>query len=338
MAFWSWSRTAASNATADNTINWAEGQSPSSINDSARAMMARLADWRQDVSGTITTGGTSTAYTVTSNQTFDTLAHLDGAMIGFIPHVTNGTAPTLNVDGLGAKGLRFGPTTRASEIQSGVLIQGTPYVATYVNADSSFYIQNSFNNTYGVPVGGIVPYLASTPPSSSFALLYGQAISQATYVVLYATIGPNAFGTDSGGNFSLPDLRGRAIFGLDNMGGSTAGRITAAGGSFDGTVIGGSGGAQTHTLTQAELPAFKPGITITDPSHSHLLTNGLSPISTNAGAIYISGGSSGGGVSQTTIQANTTGITAAFTSNLGSGNGHTIVPPAMTLPFIVRVI
>ena len=37
-----WSRTAASNATADSSINWAEGQSPSSVNDSARAMMARI--------------------------------------------------------------------------------------------------------------------------------------------------------------------------------------------------------------------------------------------------------------------------------------------------------
>ena len=78
MAFWKWSRTASSNATADSTINWAEGMAPSAVNDSARAMMARLAEWRDDVSGTITTGGTSTAYTVTSNQGFDTLAHLNG--------------------------------------------------------------------------------------------------------------------------------------------------------------------------------------------------------------------------------------------------------------------
>jgi hypothetical protein len=29
---------------ADNTINWAEGMAPSAVNDSARAMMARLAE------------------------------------------------------------------------------------------------------------------------------------------------------------------------------------------------------------------------------------------------------------------------------------------------------
>jgi len=76
MAFWSWSKAPAGNATADPTINWAEGQSPSSVNDSARAMMARVAEWRDDVSGGITSGNTSTAYTLTSNQGFDTLAHM----------------------------------------------------------------------------------------------------------------------------------------------------------------------------------------------------------------------------------------------------------------------
>ena len=90
MAFWKWSRTASSNATADNTVNWAEGMAPSAVNDSARAMMARLAEWRDDVSGTITTAGSSTAYTVASNQGFDNFADMNGAMIAFVPHTTNG--------------------------------------------------------------------------------------------------------------------------------------------------------------------------------------------------------------------------------------------------------
>lgn len=43
MSLWQWSTTAANNATADPSINWAEGQAPSTVNDSARAMMAALA-------------------------------------------------------------------------------------------------------------------------------------------------------------------------------------------------------------------------------------------------------------------------------------------------------
>src|SRR5690242_7615980 len=107
LPFFNWSRTAASNATADSTVNWSEGQAPSSINDSARAMMASTAAFRDDIAGAIVTGGTSTAYTVTSYQVFDTLAHLDGKMIAFTPHATStnavGVDVTLNVDSLGAK-------------------------------------------------------------------------------------------------------------------------------------------------------------------------------------------------------------------------------------------
>lgn len=85
-----WSKTAADNATFDPTVGWAEGMAPSSVNDSARAEMASVAKWRDDISGAITTGGTSTAFTVASNQSFDTLARLNGQMIAFTPHATSG--------------------------------------------------------------------------------------------------------------------------------------------------------------------------------------------------------------------------------------------------------
>lgn len=47
MGLWNWSTTAANNATADPSINWQEGQAPSTVNDSARAMMAAIAAWYQ---------------------------------------------------------------------------------------------------------------------------------------------------------------------------------------------------------------------------------------------------------------------------------------------------
>src|SRR5215475_3631535 len=131
MTLWKWSRSASSNASADATINWAEGQPPSSVNDSARAMMAAAAKYRDDIAGAITTGGTSAAYTVSSYQGFDTLAHLDGQMIAFTPHAGSVATVTLNVDSLGAKPLRSSPGV---ELPSGALIQGTPYVCTYSSA------------------------------------------------------------------------------------------------------------------------------------------------------------------------------------------------------------
>src|SRR5258708_5053642 len=100
MPFWGWAQPGPPNATADPNINWAEGQAPSTVNDSARAMMASLAKYRDDIGGSLLTAGTSSAYTLTTNQVFDTLAHLDGKILVFTPHITNAAGCSLNVDGL----------------------------------------------------------------------------------------------------------------------------------------------------------------------------------------------------------------------------------------------
>src|SRR5437868_7285220 len=166
MTLYKWSQTASADATADSTINWAEGQAPSSINDSARAMMAAAAKYRDDIAGAIVTGGTSTAYTVASYQVFDALAHLNGQMIAFTPHATNGATVTLNVDGLGAKPLRSAPAT---ELLAGMLVQGTPYICIYSNADAAFYLRNFYVSPYSVPLGSSIDYWGSAAPNSAFA-------------------------------------------------------------------------------------------------------------------------------------------------------------------------
>jgi hypothetical protein len=160
MSFWKWSRTAANNATADGSINWAEGQAPSTVNDSARAVMAAAAKYRDDIAGAIVTAGTSAAYTLTSSQSFDTLAHMDGAMLAFTPHTTSGGTCTLNVDGLGAKPLRSSPSV---ELLAGVLVQGTPYTVTYNNSDGAFYLKGFFGAP-GIPLGVALPYFVAVGP------------------------------------------------------------------------------------------------------------------------------------------------------------------------------
>src|SRR6266568_1512414 len=137
MPVYNWSQTAATNATADATINWAEGQAPSSVNDSARALMAAAAKYRDDNNGSLTTGGTSTAYTLTTASVYDTLAHLDGQTLTFKVNATSGAAPTLNVDGLGAKAIN-GATTVA--VATGALISGSTYTVTFRNSTNEFIL------------------------------------------------------------------------------------------------------------------------------------------------------------------------------------------------------
>jgi len=139
MPVYRWSQTASTNGNADPTINFSEGQPPSSLNDSDRAQMAALKMWVDEISGVIATGGTSTAYTVASYSVFDTLAHLNGQMVAFTPHTTSGAAPTLAVDGLTAKPIR---NATGVALPTGALLAGSIYCATYNNTSGEFLLHN----------------------------------------------------------------------------------------------------------------------------------------------------------------------------------------------------
>jgi hypothetical protein len=138
MTFWKWSKTAATNATADSTAPWPEGMAPSQVNDSARAVMAAAAKYRDDTSGALTTGGTATAFTATTNQGFTTLALLDGHRLTLRFSETSGAAPTLNVDGLGAKALQ---TSSGAAIPTGMILDNSVWGVTYDNSIPAFLVQ-----------------------------------------------------------------------------------------------------------------------------------------------------------------------------------------------------
>jgi len=101
-----------------------------------------------------------------------------------------------------------------------------------------------------VPPGTLVPYYGaeSTVPAG-WLLARGQTYDTALYFGLFRVLGSS----------TLPDLRGRVAVGLDNMGGSDAGRLGAA------NTLGGVGGAETVTLTATELPSHTHDIA----SHTH---------------------------------------------------------------------
>ena len=321
MPFWGWSRTAATNATSDALINWQEGQAPSTVNDSGRAMMAGLSAWRDDISGAIATGGTSTAYTLTSYQGFTTLAGMSGQMVAFTPNLTNGATVTLNVDGLGAKALRQAPST---ELLAGVLVAGTPYVATYFNATSEWILQNFYGNPYNTPLGAMLPYTADTAPNSAFILPYGQALSRTTYAPYYALVSTRFGAGDGSTTFNAPDMRGRLIAGYDSMGGSAASRLTTAGGGIDGATIGAVGGAQNRTISTTYLPAS--GLSVPALSVPALSVPALTVPALSVPALSIPSLSVSTSFNQNSITAPVqgfaqTGSAVTITISQGSNNG-----------------
>lgn len=330
MTLYRWSQTASADATADSTINWAEGQSPSSVNDSARAMMAATAKYRDDIAGAIVSGGSPTAYTVSSYQVFDTLARMNGQMIAFTPHATNGATVTLNVDGLGAKPLRAQPGV---ELPAGSLILGTPYVATFNNSDAVWYLHNGAGiaNAYSIPLGAGLDYWGSTTPNSIFAFPIGQAISRTTYATLFAVFG-TTYGTGDGSTtFNLPDKTGR----VSAMKEALATRLTTGGGGVDGGTSGAVGGSQNGTILQANLP----NVNFVVAAGQTVSVSTVSTLGAGGGA-----GSTGIPInaanSITTINSTGTGtVTSTGTAaSGGSGTAFKTVQPTIVCNYILRII
>lgn len=321
--FPAWSKTATANSTADTSINWSEGQSPSTVNDSARAMMAATASYRDDASGSLTLAGLATAYTVTTNQGL-AATPVTGQLLAFVPNLTNGIAPTLTCDGGSAFPIQ---SAAGVAVAAATLVAGSPYTAMFNG--TAWLLRNFFSNPFNIPLGGMMPYLGATAPNSNFALPFGQAISRTTYATLFAMIA-TTFGVGDGTTtFNIPDLRGRLIPGLGNMGGVDAGRITVAGGNFDGTVYGATGGLQNHTLTTSEIPSHNH--TLHDPGHTHT----VGATNANAAGVFANGSSANVGITVPNTGSSVTGITI---DAAGGGGAHTILPPVMVLPYILRII
>lgn len=185
-----------------------------------------------------------------------------------------------------------------------------------------------------LPPGLIAPYGASTAPTG-WLLCDGSAVSRSTYAALFAVLSTE-FGAGNGSTtFNVPDLRGRAAVGLDNLGGTAASRITSAIAGLDGTDLGAAGGDQRlhgHTHTG---PSHTH--TITDPTHAHTNLVG------GSGSGLTSAVGFGDGANTATVGTNfsSTGITATNaggTGNTGStGGGSTQnVQPSLIVGYIIK--
>jgi hypothetical protein len=142
MTVWKWSQTTADNDDADSSINLRENQAPSTYNNAVRAIMAAVRKWWDDLSGNVVTAGTATAITVTSNQGFTSLT--DGIYVRARITTTNGTDPTLAVDGLTATQIQ---TVYGTNIPSGALVAGMIAEFTYDSSADAWIVGGRFGDT-----------------------------------------------------------------------------------------------------------------------------------------------------------------------------------------------
>lgn len=218
--------------------------------------------------------------------------------------VTPFTGPQKNADGsASAPAMTFNSATRTgfykTENGVGVAVNGTQ-VAEFgpggITKGARF-------------IGELITWTRVSPPPLC-VLPYGQTLNRADYPDLWAVAqaeiaAGNTFYNNGNGSttFGIGDLRGRVIAGIDNMGGSPAGRISLGS-------IGSVGGNQTHKLTGYEMPSHFHAANIYDPGHVH-------------GGIPVPGGTGAGnpGVLAITIGASANTAPAGTGVRVNSPNG-----------------
>lgn len=135
---------------------------------------------------------------------------------------------------------------------------------------------------------------------------------------------------------TLPDFRGRVLAGLDDMGTTSADRLSDI---LTSTTLGSSGGAETVALTQANLPAvsFPVNIPAGQGLHGHGTSATLysgSPSNRHSG---IEPGTLLSGPYSISISANTLPAMYGTASSGGSGTAFTIVQPTSVVTLYIKL-
>ena len=176
-----------------------------------------------------------------------------------------------------------------------------------------------------LPVGTVVPWPTATLPSG-FLWCNGQNVSRVTYSGLFAAIGTIYGVGDGSTTFSLPDMRGRTLVGVDTMGGaSAANRITQWGASP--STMGGVFGEDAHRQAISEMAP-----------HQH--ANGYGEAFYNLapfGVAWQYGGSNYGssGTDHDNYEWNTD-VQGGNGDGTGRGAPANVVQPSMAMAYIIK--
>jgi len=278
-----------------------------------------------------------TGQTIQASQHNPPLEDLAAAMNGRL--LRNGAAPMTGqlravAGSAAAPGYTFDTFTNSGFFKTaagiGVSIAGSQvleFTASGLTAGSRF-------------VGELIPWSGTSAlPLTVFPV--GQTLLRASYPALWAfaqieiAAGQSFYNNGNGSTtFGIGDCRGRVLACKDTIF-STAGRLTAAGSGIT-DAVGAAGGAETITLTAAQLAAHSHANTLTDPGHSHTVSSipQIAGLNNNNGG----GGGTFAAMSSTLGTFNTNAVATGITINnvnAGGGGAHLNVQPTIVCTYLL---
>ena len=167
-----------------------------------------------------------------------------------------------------------------------------------------------------IPPGVVWEFAGASAPTG-WLICDGSAVSRTTYGALFTAIGTTYGAGDGTTTFNLPDRRGRTAIGV------------GTGDASDATAhaLGEEGGAETHTLTKAQLPNERLLTIVNSNTSTSGSTSGTtSPVRQN----------NSGGQFSYELNSSSAEPTHGRTSPMGDGTAHNIMQPFIVMNFMIK--
>lgn len=304
-----------------DSINIAEGCSPSGINDAIRELMAQLKDWQSGTSNDPYVVGSSGSLTL-NQGTANTVPYLNGSKV-----VTSGTA--LQFDGrnigVGTTPTQAFTNSRAIQLGSGGLIEARSNDSTTFSLASNAYLSSGGDWTYSsnnraslfaltngsysfgiAPAGtGTITFTtAMTLDASSNLMVGGTSVLQSAKITAYGSVSAQNGGVD--GTFA------NAFVGVYS-GNSNEHNVIQTAVSSSGVGSGfrfkaSNGGGSSSTTTALDVTRDR----------TVFYTNGTERARIDGGTLYV--GTTSQLINETSLGVYSTGNTATIKTNSGPNN------------------
>ena len=190
-----------------------------------------------------------------------------------------------------------------------------------------------------MPYAGVVDN-GSNPVPSGWLLCDGSEQDGSVYValknLLQTTYGDYTNGTGGSGttHFRVPDLRGKVIAALDNMGGGSADIINAITNATNADTLGGVLGVEEYTLSSVEsgMPAHTVTSTLNATATSTARVGNDSGSQTSL-AYY---GSYNQGLNTAAVTTTVSGTASGSVAAANASSPHPLLQPTMFMNYIIK--
>ena len=177
-------------------------------------------------------------------------------------------------------------------------------IADNLTVSESLTVNGSFSGV--VPPGALMMYAAVTAPTG-WLLCDGSAVSRTTYSGLFYAIGVQYGAGNGTSTFNVPDMRGRSPLGYGQGTGLTNRTLAA------------NVGAETHTLSGAEVGKLAFTVTADDGDSATGANTSMQAMSINGTTVATNGASAG-----------------AVDIYPNSQTAHNIMHPSLVVNFIIK--